>query len=193
MGRRRAFGGRPARLGWAPGAYLRARAAGAWGQWLFQPRSCCSLSGGGGGPAGAALGLRADALPRSAAAQAAAATARPGAAPELSNSGGRGAEAPAAAPALSACAPCLAQVRGVCPEPAGRAGPGLGSGLARQTPGVRPGRGPPGSDPPTPLPRTGAGDGSPGGDLRGTHPGANKAGPFGGSLTLQSLPQHRRL
>lgn len=85
--------GRPARPGWAPGAYLRAPLR-AWGQRLFQPRSCCSLSGGGGGPAGAALGLRADALPRSAAAQAAAATARPGAALNCPTRAGAGLRLP---------------------------------------------------------------------------------------------------
>lgn len=81
------------------------RRAGRWrvGQWLLQPGSCCSSSGGCGGPAGAALGLRADALPLSAAAGAVAAaaapaTARPGAAPELSNSGGCRAEAPGCGP-----------------------------------------------------------------------------------------------
>lgn len=36
---------------------------------------------------------------------------------------GAGLRFPAAAPALSACAPCLAQVRGVCLEPAGRTRP----------------------------------------------------------------------
>lgn len=95
-GRRRGSQGRQAGLG----ARSLPRRAGRWrvGQWLLQPGSCCSRSGGCGGPAGAALGLRADALPLSAAAGAAAAAARPGAAPELSNSGGRGAEAPGGGP-----------------------------------------------------------------------------------------------
>lgn len=136
------------------------------------PAVCCSPGGGG--------------------AAAAAATARPCAAPELSDFGWRGAEAPAAAPALSACAPCLAQVRGVCLEPAGRARPGR-SGQAPQPPRVWPGGGPPGTDPTMPLPRAYAGDGLPGRDLRDTHSGMNEAGPFWGSFTLQSLPQHRRL
>ncbi|XP_042849835.1 translation initiation factor IF-2-like [Panthera tigris] len=98
-GRRRGSQGQRAGLG----ARGLPRRAGRWrvGQWLLRPGSCCSRSGGCGGPAGAALELRADALPLSAAAGAVAAapaTARPGAAPELSNSGGRGAEAPGRGP-----------------------------------------------------------------------------------------------
>lgn len=97
----RASRGRPVRgrrSGLGAQSLPRRAGRGRVGQWLLQPGSCCSRSGGCCGPARAAPGLRADVLPRSAAAQAVAvavaaaavevarATARPGAAPELSNS-----------------------------------------------------------------------------------------------------------
>lgn len=115
------------------------------GQWLLQPGSCCSRSGGCGGPARAALRLRADALPRSAAdpdgvatataAAVAPVTAGRSAATELSNSFGRGAQAPGRGPGAE-------RLR----APAARRAPSSG-------------RGPPGLDAPTPLPRADGGDG----------------------------------
>lgn len=111
--------------------------------------------------------LRADAPPRSAAAPAASSNC-----PSLA---GAGLELPAAAPALSACAPRLAQVRGVCLGP-------RGAPAWPRTPGL---------DAPAPLQRAGAGNGSPGRDLRSARTRANEAGALGGSLTLRSLAQHR--
>lgn len=142
----------------------------------------CSSPGGGGGSV----------RDRSARCGPGAAPVRPRNCPTLADVGLR---LLAAAPALSAGAPCLAQVRGVCLQPAGRARRGLRSGPSQQParPAPWPGRGPRGWDTPTPLPRAEAGDGLPGRDLRGTHTRANEAGPFGGSLTLQSLPQYRLL
>lgn len=117
--------------GHSPQAYLCARAAGALGQPLPRPGGCGRCLGGGA-PARAALGLRADALPRSAAARGGGAgdssAPRP---PELSDPAGARAERPVAGSTLSACAPGLAQVRGVCPGPRGPPGPT----------GVRTGRG----------------------------------------------------
>lgn len=117
--------------GRSPQAYLCARAAGALGQPLPRPGGCGRCLGGGA-PARAALGLRADALPRSAAARGGGAgdssAPRP---PELSDPAGARAERLVAGSTLSACAPGLAQVRGVCPGPRGPPGPT----------GVRTGRG----------------------------------------------------
>lgn len=170
------------------------RRAGRWrvGQWLLRPGSCCSRSGGCGGPAGAALELRADALPLSAAAGAVAAapaTARPGAAPELSNSGGRGAEAPGRGPGAERLRALPRPGEGRVPGARGArpAGAALGPGpLARPTtPGVWTRR--------YHCRAPKLVDGLPGRDSRGTHTRANEAGPFGGPWPLQSLPQHRCL
>lgn len=168
-----------------------------------QRRSCCSRSGGCGGPAGAALGFRADALPRSAAAREVAeaaaaavepATARPYAVNDSLTPVDSGLRCRTAAPALSACAPSLAQVRGVCLQPAGRARPRAAPGPSPAAcPALWLGRDPRGLDRPKPLPRAEAGDGLLDRDLRGTHTLVNKTRPFWGSLTLRSPPQHRRL
>nr|XP_045224111.1 translation initiation factor IF-2-like [Macaca fascicularis] len=192
--RGRPFRGRRAGLG--ARSLPRRAGRGRVGQWLLQPGSCCSRSGGCCGPARAAPGLRADVLSRSAAAQEVAvaavevapATARPGTAPELSNSCPRGASPP-----------------GRCPRTERlRAGPRPGEGRVPGARWARPAR-PRRAPAPLAWPRTpGFGlanatlarrscDGLPSRDLRGTHKRGNEAGPFGGSLTLQSLPQHRCL
>lgn len=138
-----------------PGAGSLPRSAGRWrrGQWLPR-REAVARAGGGGGPAGAAPGLRADASPRSAAAGAVAATARatarPGAVPNSPTLAGAGQRRPTtAAPALSACAPGLAQVRGVSrsggARPAGGGappGPGGPRGDTRQRRSRAPGLAP---------------------------------------------------
>ncbi|TKC43292.1 hypothetical protein EI555_015198, partial [Monodon monoceros] len=102
-------------LGWAPGAYLGSRAAGAWGSGSSSREAVARVRAAAAVPPGLRWGF-AQTLSRG--------LRQPGrwrrqrrlrrrrqlgAAPELSNSCGRGAEAPAATRALSACAPCLAQ------------------------------------------------------------------------------------
>lgn len=116
--------------------------------------------------------------------------ARPRNCPTLADAGLR---LPAAAPALSACAPSRTG-EGRVPAARGRSWPGAAHGPGSAALPTRwPGRGPRALDTPTPLPRVEAGDGVPSRDLRNTHSRMYKAGPFRGSLALQSLPQYLRL
>lgn len=185
-GRRRGSQGRRAVLGWAPGAYLGAPAAGAWGSGSSSREAVARAPAAAAVPPGLRWGSaqtlsRYLLQPGAAAAAAAPGTARPGAAPKLSNSGGRRAEAPGGGPSAE-------RLRAL-PRP----GEGRVPGARGARPALWPGSRPRGLDPPTPPPRAEAGEGLPGRHLRGTHTRANEAGPFGGPLPLQSLPQHRCL
>ncbi|XP_065382516.1 uncharacterized protein [Macaca fascicularis] len=143
-------------LGWAPAAYLGARAAGAWGSGSSSREAVAHARVVAAVPPGLQRGF-AQTFSRDLLQprrwrwrpwrwrRRQLGPARPLNCPTLARAG---LQRPAAAPALSACAPGLAQVRGVCPEPAGRARPGP---AARPPPW--PGRGPRGLDLPTPLSR----------------------------------------